>query len=67
MYRKRVITYNDNTQIYTISIPELSIECYSDTESGCLPEARKAEEDYVKNRSKLIENVSDKVYDEHMD
>ena len=56
-YRRRIITYDDNSQLYTITVPELGIELTSDTEASCLSLAREAVEEYVKSRSKLNDSL----------
>lgn len=53
-YRKRVLTYDEKTQLFTITVPELGIEIKTDTEMSAIIEARTAVDDYVKNRSKLL-------------
>lgn len=39
-YHKRVLTYDDKSQMYKVSVPELGIEVTSDTEMSALLEAR---------------------------
>ncbi len=39
-YHKRVITYDSDTQNYTVAVPELGIEVLSDTESRGLIDVR---------------------------
>lgn len=47
-YHKRIISYDKDTQLYRVSVPDLGIEVYADTEVSGIMEVRKEVNDYVK-------------------
>lgn len=55
-YHRREITYDPATQNYTVSVPELNIEVYADTEASGLQMAREEVEQYAKKLSKVIKD-----------
>lgn len=52
-YYKRTITFDEKTNMYCVSIPELGIEVHNDTEVSAIVEARQEVENYARSRSKV--------------
>lgn len=57
MYYKRIITYDDKTNNYTVELPQLGLKVLADTEMQALIYAREEIEAHIKNQSNLIKKL----------